>query len=159
MTDARHSSRKTVVLGGLCLVVLAAGCTDHGNHGAAAPARPHVSPSPTPLSSAAARTELAALGAGDEGTLSGVGSRTVVVTLKRASSLIFGCVGSGPLRLGYSVPGGEFRARCLPSSPTNFTTNVALSRYPGRLRIRVQVGPESLWRLVIDSHVIEFVNP
>src|SRR4051812_29446141 len=117
------------------------------------------SASPSALSSAAAQSELAAIPAGNEGTFADAGSRKIVVTLRRASALTFGCIGTGLLQLGYSVPGGAFRARCLPTSPTNFTTNVMLPRYPGQLTVRVGVELGTFWRLTLDTHLIEVVKP
>lgn len=150
---------RTIALGAIGAVLLTASCASH-HHRAIDPAgSPAASQSPSPLSSTAAKAELAVIPIGNEGTYDGVGPRTLVVKLGRASALTFGCIGTGPLELGYSVPGGAFRARCLPTSPTNFTTNVTLPRYPGRLTVRVAVGPGTLWRLTLDTHLVEVVNP
>lgn len=150
---------RTVGLGTISAVLLTAGCTGHANHVDGPVTLPTASPSPSALSSAVAQGELAAIPAGNEGTFGDAGPRKIVVTLRRASSLTFGCIGTGPLQLAYSVPAGAFRARCSPTSPTNFTTNVTLPRYPGRLTIRVQVEAGTVWRLALDTHLIEVENP
>jgi len=150
---------KGPALAAIGAVLLAAGCTGHAHKNGGSGQSPAVSATPSPLSSAAALAQLTAIRAGDEGTFSGIGPRTFAAKLRRASSLTFGCIGTGPLQLDYSVPGGAFRARCLPTSPTNFTTNLTLPRYPARVTIRVQVEAGTAWRLALDTHLIEVVNP